>query len=342
MTYHAEQLWPPFSECLLDWDHAFHDLMLGDRLRMTAYRKAIFESVKPGDRVLDLGTGTGILSQWALEAGAQRVYGVDLSAEILGEATARIAAAGFAERFEPIHALSYDVRLAEPVDVLLSEIIGNLADNEDFQPILADAIARLVRPGAVILPQSTASYLVPVAAEQAHRGLRDGVIAALTPRYQIEELYRDKQLRSPFNLYYDCILPRSTYLSAPTQVCRYDGRWEQAATYQKELVFALRRGGALTGFKGYFIAELTPHTTLDISGDDIDGGQTSDSWKHAFLPIERPIEVQEGDELIVQFQRRYPGGRSRFRQVYRWRGSVRRSGAVVATFDHSMDERELA
>src|SRR5262245_41834363 len=129
MSYSAEQVWPPFSESLLEWDEAFHDLMLNDRLRMIAYRKAIFEAVKPGDLVLDLGTGTGILSQWALEAGAGRVYGIDLSAPILAEAVERMRRAGLAERFEPINKLSYEVELPKRVDVLISEIIGNMADN---------------------------------------------------------------------------------------------------------------------------------------------------------------------------------------------------------------------
>ena len=47
----------------------------------------------------------------------------------------------------------------------LKPIIGNLADNEDFQPILCDAIRRFVAPGGRILPMSTTSYLVPVAAK---------------------------------------------------------------------------------------------------------------------------------------------------------------------------------
>src|SRR5688500_17817267 len=124
MHYSVEQVWAPCSESLLDWDEAFHDLMLNDRLRMTAYRKAIFEAVQPGDIALDLGTGTGIHSQWALEAGAARVIGIDLSAPILDRAVQRLRAAGLADRFEPIHGVSYEVELPEPVDVLISEIMG--------------------------------------------------------------------------------------------------------------------------------------------------------------------------------------------------------------------------
>src|SRR5437879_5144708 len=86
LSYFAEQVWSPTSESILTWDEAFHDLLLRDRLRMTNYRKAVFETVRPGDHVVDLGVGTGILSQWALEAGARRVTGIEMNPQILSDA----------------------------------------------------------------------------------------------------------------------------------------------------------------------------------------------------------------------------------------------------------------
>jgi protein arginine N-methyltransferase 1 len=325
--YHAEQPWAPFSESVLSWDVAVHDLMLNDRLRMTAYRKAIFEAVKPGDVVLDLGTGTGILGQWALEAGARRVFGIDLNASILAHAVDRIARAGFADRFEPINQLSYDVRLPRRVDVLISEILGNMADNEDFQPILQDAIRRFLAPGGTVLPRSATSYLVPVAARDAHARLCAGEIASFMSRRELAAMLRDNGRGSVFDLYYDCIVPRPTYLSRPEQLCDYRGGWEQPATYCTELAFAIERPERLTGFKAYFTADLTEATTLDISGDDIAHGDTSDSWKHAYLPIEEPIDVRRGDQLKLRFSRSYPAGGAALRQVYRWQGRVERSTA---------------
>lgn len=336
--YFTEQVWPPFSESVLDWDEAFHDLMLNDRLRMIAYRKAIFEAVRPGDLVVDLGTGTGVLAQWALEAGARRVFGIDLNPAILAHAVARIRGAGLADRFEPINQLSFDVELPQRVDVLISEIIGNLADNEDFQPILHDAIRRFVAPGGTILPMTTTSYLVPVAALLAHHHLQTGKIASLTSHYDIAALYRDKQIHSPFNLYYDCILSRRSYLGRPAVLRAYHGAWDQPATYRWDRSFTIERPGQLTGFKGYFVAELTPATTLDISGDDIVACETSDSWKHAYLPIEHPIDVEQGDRLEVSVTRRYPDGDRRFRQVYSWRGHVERAGHVIGRFAQCMDD----
>jgi len=336
MTYQVEQPWSPCSESVMEWGEAFHDLMLHDRLRMTAYRKAIFEAVEPGDVVLDLGTGTGILGLWALEAGAARVFGVDLNPAILAKAVERMQGAGMADRFIPIHQRACDVQLPQRVDVLISEIIGNMADNEDFQPILHDAIHRFVAPGGTVLPRTTRSYLVPVAARVAHTLLRGGVIASLTPHDDIAALYRRNRTRSPYDLYYDCILPRRSYLSRPALLRAYHDAWDQPACYDCRRAFTVERPELLTGFKVYFVAELTATTILDISGDDIDGGETSDSWKHAYLPIERPIEVQRGDRLEVAFSRRYPDGETAFRQVYRWQGRVVRAGEVIGCFDQDM------
>jgi hypothetical protein len=80
---------------------------------------------------------------------------------------------------------------------------------------------------------------------------------------------------------------------------------------------------------------------LDISGDDIQSGGTSDSWKHAYLPIEQPIEVEAGDHLKLVFSRAYPDAGGRFRQVYRWRGEVKRKGQTIGRFDQCMNEAEI-
>jgi type I protein arginine methyltransferase len=140
--YELEQVWLPASEQLMEWDAQFHDLLLGDELRMAAFRAAIDEVIFPGCTVLDLGTGTGILAEWALRAGAGTVYGIELNASLLESAVERIAAAGYSSRFSPVLGVSFDVNLPESVDVIVSETMGNLADNEGFVDILKDARRR--------------------------------------------------------------------------------------------------------------------------------------------------------------------------------------------------------
>ena len=56
-----------------------HRGYLADVARLRAFERAIQLAVSPGDSVLDLGSGTGVLGLFALRAGARHVYAVDSS-----------------------------------------------------------------------------------------------------------------------------------------------------------------------------------------------------------------------------------------------------------------------
>lgn len=341
-NYSKEQIWLPASEQLLGWDDGFHDLMLGDELRMKAYRAAIYEAVRPGATVLDLGTGTGILARWALEAGAAKMYAVDLNEKVLRTATDRLSAAGFGDRFHPIPGHSFELELPERVDIVISEIMGNLADNENCAAILDDARRRFLRRGGIMLPRKVTSYLVPVAAERAHAQVRDGVPEDAGRPADFAALLRRRGARSPFDLYYDVIIPVQSYLATPRLARRYDfgepGATHETA-YQLPLVYTACRDGLLTGFKGYFVAMLSDTVALDISGDDIEARTTSDSWKHCYLPIAEPVPVRRGDRISLIFSRLRGDGDDKaaesFAQSYHWEGTVVSEDITVAQFSHS-------
>jgi type I protein arginine methyltransferase len=318
-SYELEQPWLPSSEGIVEWGADFHALMLGDRLRMTAFRTAVHEVVRPGSVVLDLGTGTGVLAQWALEAGAVRVYGIDFNAAVLQTAVDRIAEAGFADRFHPRQGMSYETELPEQADVVISETLGNLADNESCVPILADARERFLAADGVMIPAQVESYLVPVAAVRAHDALSAGRVRG------------GEQPADPFNTYYDTVLPWTAHLATPRLARRYEFTKAESDTYEVPTTFAIRHDGVFTGFKGYFTANLSPSVAMDISGDDIEHGTASDSWKHAYLPVREPIEVHRGDRIALTFSRSSAGS---FTQRYRWTGAVFRDDTVVGRFDH--------
>ncbi|MBU1119504.1 50S ribosomal protein L11 methyltransferase [Patescibacteria group bacterium] len=334
MQYIREQVWCPLSELILDWDDSFHHLMLNDKLRMSSYKKAIFQVVKSGMTVVDIGTGTGILSLWALQSGAQKVYGIEMNEDKIHQAKARISHAGFLENFEIFNALSFDTIIPERVDLVLSEILGNLGDNENMTPILADARNRFLKSGGAMLPMSLETLLVPVSSLKAHEQIRTRSYRSINEKHKLIM----RGISDPFNLYYDCILPRTLYLSTPQIACKFNFDGNDHAEYAVCITFVVTRNAALTGFKGSFMAKLCNTVAFDITGDDIEKGQTSDCLKHCFLPINPYIEVKEEDIIDLVFSRSYPRNvSSLFAQVYSWKGTVYRKEKAIAHFKQTTE-----
>jgi protein arginine N-methyltransferase 1 len=150
---------PPLSS---GWaDPVEHGRMLHDERRTLAYIAAIKRVVRPGDVVLDVGTGSGVLAVAAARAGARRVYAVEAS-DIATAARAVVAANGVAERVTVVPGWSRHIDLPEPADVMLSELIGNEPFEEEILETTQDARRRLLGPGARQVPERLTLFARPL------------------------------------------------------------------------------------------------------------------------------------------------------------------------------------
>ena len=128
--------------------------LLGRSDRSDALRRLIRQIVRPGDRVLDAGCGTGLLSVWAALAGAAEVVGVDIDEVILAEETARDNGCGAAFRARQ---MSLDSYCRDAPDGRFDVVLGLLYFND---PRRDEAQSRLVaslqeaclKPGGTLIP----------------------------------------------------------------------------------------------------------------------------------------------------------------------------------------------
>src|SRR6186713_1692550 len=138
-----------------------HRIYLSDRARLAAYSAAISRVVRPGDVVLDLGCGTGILGLLACRAGAARVYAIDATGMI--EVARRLARDnGLTDRIVHLNTLSLDARLPEPVDVVMCDQMGCFGIDAGVVEYMTDARERFLRPGGTLIPQRLTLTVAPV------------------------------------------------------------------------------------------------------------------------------------------------------------------------------------
>lgn len=141
-----------FSDGVPEW----HAAIANDQARLAAYDAALRRAVKPGDCVLEIGTGSGILAMMAARAGAAEVITCEMNPVIAERARQIIAQNGYADRVRVIakhsDALRLGVDLSRRADVLVSEIIGTSLLGENVLPVMDMVADRLLREGGAMIP----------------------------------------------------------------------------------------------------------------------------------------------------------------------------------------------
>jgi SAM-dependent methyltransferase len=181
----------PFDALAAGYDADFSTSAVGARMRAAVHRR-LDARFQPGDRVLDLGCGTGEDALHLARRGV-RVLAVDASEEMVAAARRKVHAAGLAGRIETrragIEELTAELAAVEeedtdgrggPFDGAISNF-GALNCVADLRPVAA-GLAAAVRPGGSVflclmgpaVPWEWAWFLGRGEARKAFRRLRPG------------------------------------------------------------------------------------------------------------------------------------------------------------------------
>jgi protein arginine N-methyltransferase 1 len=263
-----------------------HRLYLSDRPRIEAYAKAIAVAVAPGDVVVDLGCGTGVLGLLACRAGARRVYAIDEGgmAEI---AQAVAIANGFGDRISIVRGHSRDVSLPERADVVVADQTGHFGFEAGVLECFEDARRRFLRPGGRLVPARVRLWVAPIEA----REIRDHVAFWTTAPHGFDmSPARDVALNSG----HPCdVEPRSLLAAGRPAATLETGADNSSFAFTVE--FGVERAGILHGVAGWFDAELA----AGIWMTNAPGAADRINRRNVVFPIPDPIEVRPGETVAV-------------------------------------------
>lgn len=269
--------------------------MLADRPRMDFYHALIERHIYPGDHVIDLGTGTGILAAFASRRGAAKVHALDHS-DILKHART-LAAANHIERVDFVSCHSTTFTLPGRVDVILHEQMGDFLFDEAMVPNVCDLRDRLLKPGGRILPACFEFFCEPVQLRDARHVPFIWNLNVKGYDFSAMERHRPQDT-SYYHLCGNDGAWVDHFLAEPAPALVFDLHTVNEASLPHDLQFQRRvtRAGRIDGLAIYF--RTTVDSDLQLSSAPHDPGRAP-HWGFRILRTE-PADYAVDDVIDVQ------------------------------------------
>jgi hypothetical protein len=285
-----------------------HVGMLDDRARTQRYLEAIRTVVRPGDVVVEIGTGTGVLSVAAAQAGAARVYTIESSS--IGQVARRVFQAnGLSDRIALVEGLSSRVALPERCDVLIAELIGKDPLEEGVLEFTRDGVSRFLKPDARLIPSKFEVHALPVSLPDdvlRHWTFTEGATREWREAYGID--FSPLAEASRQSLWRMSVAPRRlrsfAALTAPLRLLERDLARLTDVGFTERASATAQHDGVVHGVVLSFSATLAPGVVLDTDPREY---RADNSWDYQFWGLPLPLDVRRGEQLEVTLRHRLPG-----------------------------------
>lgn len=259
--------------------------LLADTERIEAFRRAIRAAVRPGDTVLDIGTGLGTFAMFAADAGAAHVWAVEAD-PIVHAAKAVARWNGYGDRVHFVRGRLGEVKLDLRADVVVFE---------DFSPRLLDAgVFRLLEAVHRNHCALEAGF-VPAGARFAMAPVVDRAVWATALGFVSEQQHgidwsptREYVANAPHHI----TIP-ATALGGPPRTIG-EIVFGEPRTYRVggDAHWTATEAATVYGLAYWFDLELAPGIILSNAPAASPG-----SWGHLFLALDPPLDVAAGEEI---------------------------------------------
>lgn len=289
-------------------DPVEHARMLHDDRRTGDFLQALGTVVRPGDVVVDIGTGSGILAVGAVRAGARHVYAIEAS-DIAGVAREVFERNGVQDRVTLISGWSREIDLPEPADVLVSEVIGNEPFEEEILETTLDARERLLKPDARLVPHELTLHARPLTLPESEMRQRAFGRAAVQRWRDLYGVGFDPLLEATLpgpvhTLTEGEVVSTWPPLGPPVDLLSVDLSRFEDLTLRSSADLTLDEPGSLNAIAVTFRAGLAGGITHTLDP----WRWPASSWATSVWVLPEPIDVPSGASLRVTYRRRDPSG----------------------------------
>jgi hypothetical protein len=261
--------------------------MLAQKKRIEAFRRAIHAVVRPGDRVLEVGTGLGTFAFFAADAGAGHVWAVD-GTPVVHVAKAIGTLNGYAGRIEFLRGWIPNLVVPERCDLLIFE---------DFAPRLLDAgsfrlLGRLLKDYAVedvrTVPCRARLMLAPFRSARVRRDVLSFEDVDTEVMYGIDwSPSREYAVNAPLSV---DMLPEDLVADPVALGEMPFDRAPDPHALDGTVEWRIEELGSIDGVAMWFDLELAPGEWLSNAP-----GAEPGSWGNTVLMADPPLAVGAGD-----------------------------------------------
>ncbi len=236
-----------------------HTAFIMDKTRTETLRRSILQVVKPDDIVLDIGTGSGILSLFACQAGAKKVYAIERSPMIkIAQKMAEYN--GFKDKIVFINEESTFAKLPEKVDVIISETIGTFGLEENILPIMLDAKKRFLKPDGLFVPKGLKFFVVPVYLKENEN--TDLINIFTNKPWTLDFTPIIKSIKNHVIYILVTQLSNFEFLSEPRESGFIDFKQLKTDSFTSKVTIKIQKNGILNGILSYFHIHFTDDIIL--------------------------------------------------------------------------------
>jgi predicted nicotinamide N-methyase len=269
----------------------WHFPMVADEDRNAAYDAALRRAA-PGRRVLDIGSGSGLLAMMAARAGAADVTTCEVVTPIAQVAAGIIAANGYSDRIT-LHAkhseqLEIGVDMVERAQVLVTETFASGVLSEGVLPTIEHARRHLLTDDAVVIPRRAAArgYLVGGSAVEAQ------LYVSQATGFDLSGF--DVLAPGKVGLHLDR-LPHDV-LSDDFELFDFDLTQYYFEPARRRLSVTATRPGRCIGVAQWLWLELDGQTTYENRPRP---GAGANGWMHVLYRFRESLDLSAGDRVQV-------------------------------------------